>query len=388
MKKIFTTLALTAVASMAMSQSAVNVLLEDGTGTWCGWCTGATVIIEDLEAEHNEVFIPMAIHSGDPMEITEGDQLLTFFNQTSYPGGMINRTLFSGESKVPITRSAWAGYVADEINTTAPLEVEVLHSAIDLVTNEIYVRANVNVTGTITKELVRVHLFLLQDGVISSSAQANYYANNPSFPSHPMFSRPSSISDFVHNDVFRATPTGTYGMENALSTTEDATPFLWRFQPPANMDGGLDHENMKVVVFATFYDAGGSAGNEVINAQEAHLASYNSLNPKDPNHPENKDVWGVTGVEDLIAPEITMNVGPNPISDLGIATFNLPTDEYVTVELFNLFGQKVQTLMARDLASDQEQRVAINGHSLANGMYILTLTAGDQVVTERIVISN
>jgi hypothetical protein len=41
------------------------VIIEEGTGTWCGWCPRGAVAMEDLIAAHPNDFIGVAVHNGD-----------------------------------------------------------------------------------------------------------------------------------------------------------------------------------------------------------------------------------------------------------------------------------------------------------------------------------
>ena len=49
------------------------VLVEDYTGTWCGYCTRVSFAIEELKKQTNDAVV-IAIHQGDPM------QFVTSFN--------------------------------------------------------------------------------------------------------------------------------------------------------------------------------------------------------------------------------------------------------------------------------------------------------------------
>ena len=47
-----------------------RALVEEYTGTWCGWCPRGFVALEMLDKELKEDFIGVAYHSGDPMAFT------------------------------------------------------------------------------------------------------------------------------------------------------------------------------------------------------------------------------------------------------------------------------------------------------------------------------
>lgn len=66
-----------------------KVVLEEGTGTWCGYCPMGILAIEHLEKTYGDQFIPIAVHNNDVMTVSKYDQGLRFAN---FPIGLVNRT--------------------------------------------------------------------------------------------------------------------------------------------------------------------------------------------------------------------------------------------------------------------------------------------------------
>lgn len=66
-----------------------RVVLEEGTGTWCGYCPMGVLAIENLERVFGESIIPIAVHNQDVMTVSEYDGSLMFPN---FPIGLVNRT--------------------------------------------------------------------------------------------------------------------------------------------------------------------------------------------------------------------------------------------------------------------------------------------------------
>ena len=67
------------------------VMVEDFTGTWCGWCPRISYAIEKLEEETDDAVI-VAAHQGDPMQFSQITALMNAFGVTGFPTGIINRT--------------------------------------------------------------------------------------------------------------------------------------------------------------------------------------------------------------------------------------------------------------------------------------------------------
>lgn len=71
-----------------------NVVIEEGTGTWCGWCTrgiAAMDMMRDLYPDGS--FIGMAVHNGDEMEALHAKPVFNLINQWvgGYPAMIVNR---------------------------------------------------------------------------------------------------------------------------------------------------------------------------------------------------------------------------------------------------------------------------------------------------------
>jgi thiol-disulfide isomerase/thioredoxin len=83
----------------APSDFTQKVLLEEVTGTWCGWCTDGAVTLTSILDAHPGLVIGAAYHGDDPMEPSELPDLAAGLgNIKFYPSGGINRSLYSGNS--------------------------------------------------------------------------------------------------------------------------------------------------------------------------------------------------------------------------------------------------------------------------------------------------
>lgn len=75
------------------------MVVEEGTGTWCGWCVRGIVGLEGMAEEHHDgSFIGIAVHAGDPMVPNDAYAPLYTALNTSYPGCLVNREKSIGRS--------------------------------------------------------------------------------------------------------------------------------------------------------------------------------------------------------------------------------------------------------------------------------------------------
>lgn len=69
-----------------------RMVVEEGTGTWCGWCIRGIVGMRDMIAKYPDRFIGIAVHSGDEFQAATYINFLT--NEcgiSGFPGCIINR---------------------------------------------------------------------------------------------------------------------------------------------------------------------------------------------------------------------------------------------------------------------------------------------------------
>ncbi|UCD64129.1 MAG: T9SS type A sorting domain-containing protein [Candidatus Zixiibacteriota bacterium] len=82
---------------------------------------------------------------------------------------------------------------------------------------------------------------------------------------------------------------------------------------------------------------------------------------------------------------------PNPFNPGTVICFELPAAANVTLEIFNILGQRVNTLVDRERLPAGAHRIDwrgtdSRGERVASGIYLYRLTAGDRAVTKKMVL--
>lgn len=67
-----------------------RVLVEEGTGAWCGFCPQGLVALEYLDKTYGERVVPVSVHCRDAFAFDEYDQFLAL---GAYPSARINRSV-------------------------------------------------------------------------------------------------------------------------------------------------------------------------------------------------------------------------------------------------------------------------------------------------------
>lgn len=80
-------------AQFANAAGTQRVIVEEFTGTWCGWCPGGIQNVEDMISLYGaDKIIPIMVHNNDPMATAYEQKLAQFFGVGGYPNGMVNRS--------------------------------------------------------------------------------------------------------------------------------------------------------------------------------------------------------------------------------------------------------------------------------------------------------
>ncbi len=73
---------------------------------------------------------------------------------------------------------------------------------------------------------------------------------------------------------------------------------------------------------------------------------------------------------------------PNPFNPTSVIEYSLPSSSHVLLELYNLLGQKIATLV-NDVKAPGFYQVQVDGANLASGVYIYRLTAGQKTFVRK-----
>jgi len=79
------------------------------------------------------------------------------------------------------------------------------------------------------------------------------------------------------------------------------------------------------------------------------------------------------------------NVYPNPFNPKTVISFNLPSESETDLTLFNVMGQKVESLINRKLAAGFHE-YEFDGIKLPSGIYFVFLKAGNYASTKKIIL--
>ena len=201
-----------------------RAVLEEYTGTWCGYCPRGFVGLEEMNRLHPTDFIGISYHNRDPMEVMSSGQFPS--EVSGFPAAFIDRNLstdaFSGSSasKTFGIEAVWK----NACTATAPAEVDITTEW----TDDSIVRATSVITFPVGRAdcPYEVGFILLSDGLKGTSgnwAQSNYYSGETGWPSSmdPFTKGSSSVPGLTFNFVIIARSSKS-GIEGSLTAPVEA----------------------------------------------------------------------------------------------------------------------------------------------------------------------
>ncbi|MEP7235674.1 MAG: hypothetical protein ABI778_10290, partial [Ignavibacteriota bacterium] len=119
------------------------VVLEEGTGDWCGYCPQGAEIAESIKGNLGDAFIALEYHGGsasEPMMIATGQKLINDLHIQGYPNASIQRWMFPGEAYQMTNRGVWEQYAQEVISQSpdAPVSINVTTYTFDPATRKVH----------------------------------------------------------------------------------------------------------------------------------------------------------------------------------------------------------------------------------------------------------
>jgi hypothetical protein len=198
-------------------------VVEEATGTWCGWCARGIPGLALLNKIYRDDVITLAVHGGgnnDPM-ILENYQL----NACSYPSCTINR----GETVDPYYGSGSEAFgISREVEAVqrsyVPAGIEVTADWADANQTKISVKATTTFVEDVTNANYSIGYVLAEDGLSGTTSnwyQSNYYAG--SSLKDPNLVNLTGGESKITNVVYNYIPVAAYepfdGIEGSVPAT-------------------------------------------------------------------------------------------------------------------------------------------------------------------------
>ncbi len=351
-----------------------NVLFEEATGAWCGYCPDGHLILKDAIDEWGDRLIPLVHHNGDAMATTESN-LINSAYAGGYPDGFVDRVAF------PANRGTWASEISNRMAINAPVEVTITVKNFNPTTRLLSYRINARFSDYWAGDL-RIGAIVSESDVRGPNtnqwSQANFFSKSGSAAggaSHPLYNEKVTMEGYIHNHVTRSMPGGAWGVasiipdvaEPNVDYTYDASYTL----PASNRVTYTTTNNTE------YCNTNAGPGWNIPG--NLHLIGYVSEFDADVTkrpvlNAGSKLLWNFAADINAAANNILVNkVYPNPANQFANVSINLTQKSNVKVIVTNQLGQVVSTEQNGEMEAG-ENIFFINTSNFASGIYTVTIT--------------
>ena len=227
-----------------------KVIVEDYTGTWCGYCPPVAHAIYELKEVYDNI-ISVGIHNNDELTIDQESDLRSELGISGFPSARLNRTI-----------SWFDPYQISEVNSLLSEENNVaisIKSELENIDLEVKLRIVSNV------ELVnhKLVIYLVESNLIYDQSNYFNYVEDSYF-----YNLGNPIENYSHQDVLRKSITNISG--NTLDLIQPLTDYKFNFNVEISPD--FVQENLAIVAIIV------DSNNNAINSQFGEVNSFQDFN--------------------------------------------------------------------------------------------------------------
>ena len=287
-----------------------RIVVEEFTGTWCGWCTRGTLALNLLNEEYGDNVITIAVHDGDPMQCDSYS-----LGSSSFPSARVNR----GEMTDPYYGNSGENYgikeMIDKELQDLPIAGIDVHATWD---DESQKSIRIQTESTFLLEAnpsdYGIAYVLMEDGMKgreSGWAQQNYYAGS-SIDDPNMLSitkLPSSITDCEYNYVAVDAWNINQGTRDSFSDIKAGVPQESVFMADISSNS-LIQDKTKLSVVALLID---KKTGLIVNAAKTTVKSNGIEGKTDINNDNEVNVTDVVTLISYIAKNDFSSVDKNTL---------------------------------------------------------------------------
>lgn len=332
-----------------------NVVIEEATGTWCGYCPCGHSFITQILAEHPKTVVilyhgpPNYGNPVDPYAAT-GYPVIQLLGMNSYP------TAVFGRITGPLSRSAWVSTANTQSLLAPNVKIEVTNQTLNLATRTISATINSTALQNLT-DTYNIYYVLTENNLVYPQ---NFYSSCGTAGIH---------NDYVHYNVSRALINGTTG-ELLTSTPWNQNTVLTKqlsYVIPAGID--LANVDLKIIIY------------KVGTPYSSNAAVQNGM-----SIPRAQFILTGVGNTEIIPTKYSLEQNyPNPFNPTTNIKFTVPKDGHSTLKIYDMTGKEVSTYLDSYIKAGS-YNAQFNGTNLSSGVYYYRLTAGDFSETKKMML--
>lgn len=322
-----------------------RLLIEEATGTWCGWCPRGTYGME-LFAENNPgAAAQVAVHNQDPMAVTNYNAIIGTFI-SGYPSMVVDRRIVGDPGETSDLYEANKGNFG-----FANIEMGELVIEDTKVTIPVSVTPSIDVSGY--KLAIVVTESNLRGPAGTNWDQVNYYSGL-GVSLGGWESEADPVPNTFYHFVGRYIGPNVNGSASGLPADMIAGE-TYETTMSANLNINWKKHNLQYIILLF------NSNNEVVNTAFTELPELRGAL---------SDVAGTSAVKPLEGIE-KMMLYPNPVNDQAFISLNLTDALNATIAVTDVLGNVVYRKPVR--MNSGENTYQLNTSVLKSGVYFATI---------------
>lgn len=377
-----------------------RVLLEEGSGGWCGYCPDGHLRMRDILAGNSKV-VAVVHHNSDGMANTQSNTINTAY-ATGYPYGVVDRTLYTDQTTVGLNRGLWDAKATENLNAITPVNISIINKTYNATTRTLSYTVKADFVDNALPGDMRITSIISEDNVrgpmISPTSttwnQHSYYSsadNGAGGATHELYNEPAYFYGYNHRHVAKTILPSAWGNAGVIpnaplkgsSYTQDFTYTL-----PAVVKVSETDYIGNTGIYTPFQNTYPGEANNKIGATSiiAMVSYYNADATKRQviNVNEAPALWS-TSANEVIKSAYFSNVFPNPTTGITQIDFKLSSTDNLTIELFDIMGKSVKTIKNGSFASG-DHSIFFDTENIENGVYFLKLSSTNYTATHKLAI--
>lgn len=349
---------LVSIASAQSTNGKRNILLEQHTGTWCGYCPVAEWYADSIAHSNPNNIVVLGWHGptykSEPYKLDASDSLSAHFGISAYPLGVMDRN-YTGAFNEDANKKP---KFSQSTRFTSTLQSKPL---LDVAITNVAVMANSVAFDLEVSPLDKSKLptedttnytyviVLTEDNLVHQ--QTNY--GNGGLPDEP-------IPNFVHRNVVRAAAGKVFGESIVIGTGDAGMIYPIRKHVEMNISSSWLRENLRIKAFVQMSAMATPTKYQTLNAiQSPYLSTLD--------------------VRQSSASSLGVGNYPNPFSSLTTIHFEVSERSFTSIVIRDLLGNEVARLVNQTLDTGKYS-TEFSADNLPNGIYTYTLESGSNKV--------
>ncbi len=355
-------------------------LLEEGTGTWCGYCPdGSQRIQQTIEPTYPRA-ICVSFHNGDAMELS-GDPFNSAFI-TGFPGATIDRKMWThapDPASQNVNRGYWGTDVGVQDAITPNFQVDLL-GLYDTTTRTITLTVTGKALSTLTGNY-RINAYVIEDSITNAGSNkqksymyasaSSWYFNQCQSPCGTTCNSCAYLPDSMYSHMHVVTKvlanSGSIWGDTAFTNPAAGTikSKTYTYVIPST----TPYKYVKVVGFVQKYGTA-TTDREIQNAAIAKVRLMK------------KSVVGIAEMKQIAD---NIEIYPNPAyGNIHVST-TLNTPSEVKITITNVLGEVVSQNVYQPNGTMFSENISLA--NIPNGIYVMNFVTGEEKVTRQFVIS-